>query len=663
VPSSDEIKSESSSLSEFCKDNNRYDIPLYQREYDWETTQLDEFWTDLINHIDEPETEKYFFGTVILVKENTDNHIFTIVDGQQRLSTSIIFITALRDFMDEKIKKIEEKIANLDSHENKPESEKKELVHLNDQKYDYRDDLKTLEKMIWIKNRNDEKTYQNRLSLNLYNDEFFRKVILSKKTLSEKFTELNELEKIKKKDEKIKNCYVFFYNKILEIDSSELIDPIRRIRTIWESFIDEFILTEITINNLDHAFKIFENINHKGKRLATNNLVKNKLYEIIASEYKNDRNKQMEILSQVDKNWQEMVSTLEDTRSKHATEDKFLKNYLTAFIKPTTSSDVYKRIKQEYQDQKSSIELIEQLAKMSGLFANIVKPTIDDWDEDIVDNLKSLSVMSDGALYPIILLANSYKFKPEDMRLLIRFLTKFFFRVKTVCEINFSYLEPLVNDVCIHIRKNGLSTDMNELMDMMTSKWPQYPQDDEFKIRFKTKDYANNIARYPLKEIHYHKTGKKETNTTKIKDNADVEHIMPQTLSQDWKDVIITAIVKNKKDDAIKSEQKKNPKYDLNDIKNMIEKQEFSVSEAEIDEYQSQKYKKLGNLTLLNTFKNKEILNFSFATKCKKYKTDDLDMTKKLTGYNEWDGETISQRLDDFTNDALEIWDLINNRK
>ncbi len=663
MPSSDEIKSESSSLAEFCKDNNHYEIPLYQRDYDWEITHLEEFWSDLINHVDEPETEKYFFGTVILVKENKGNYVFTVVDGQQRLTTSIIFITALRDFMDEKIQNIEEKISNIDSLENKTENDKKELDYLNDQKYEYRDDLKTLEKMIWIKGKNDEKLIQSRLSLNLYNDDFFKKEIISQKTLSEKFITLKELEKIKKKNEKVKNCYVFFHDKIQELDSDDVVDPVRRIRRIWNTFVYDFMLTEITINNLDHAYKIFENINHKGKRLATNNLVKNKLYEIIASDKKN-RDEQVELLSQVDKMWQEMVLTLEETRSKNTSEDKFLKHYLTAFKKPTKKADVYKRIKEEYTDKKSAFELIEQLSTISYDYASIVKPNVDDWDnnEDVVDNLKSLNLLSDGALYPIILLAKSYKFKSGDMKLLIKFLTKFFFRCKTVCEVNYSYIESLVNEVCIFIRENKSSTDLNAIMTMMTN-WPQYPQDDEFKVKFRTKEFKNQIARYPLKEIHYHKTGKKETNTTKIKDNADIEHIMPQTLSQDWKDEITLMVRRNKKEESVKEEQKKNPNYDLKNIKMEIEKQEFSVSEAEIDEYQAQNYQKLGNLTLLNSFKNKEILNFSFKKKCEKYKTDDLDMTKKLTEYPEWNDESITKRQDDFTDDALEIWDLINNRK
>jgi uncharacterized protein with ParB-like and HNH nuclease domain len=664
MPSTDEIKSESNSLSEFYKSNNHYQIPLHQREYDWELTQLQEFWSDLINHVDTPETEKYFFGTVILVKEISTEYVFTVVDGQQRLSTSIIFIIALRDFMDEKIQNIEEKISKLDSLEIRTQDDKRELNNLNEQKYEYRDDLKGLEKMIWIKDTNDLQSDEPRLSLNLYNYDFFKKEILTKETTSEKFTKLNELEDIKKKDEKIRNCYLFFHKKLQDIDSDTTMNSIIRIRKIWNSFVYDFMLTEITINNLDHAYKIFENINNKGKKLATNNLVKNKLYEIIASNEKS-RPKQIEILRDADILWQEMVETLEETNSANANEDKFLKHFLSAFVQPTKRSKVYSTIKEKYKDKTRAFELIEQLSKVSSDYAAIVKPDLADWfkDEDLVDNLKSLNTLGDGAVYPIILLAKSYNFGANNMKSLIRFLTKFFFRCKTICDINYSYIEPLVGDVCSYMRKGKDSTDLNELMDMMTKQWLQYPENDIFKIKFQTKDYSNVLARYPLKEIHNHNMGKKERNTTKIKDNADIEHIMPQTLNSDWVNEIKVSVKAIKKEASIKAEQKKNPKYDLKDITKMVETQEFPVSQAEVDDYHDQNYKKLANLTLLNSFKNKEIRNFSFAKKCEKYKTDDLEMTKKLVDYAEWNAESILKRQTELTEFALQIWDIVNNRK
>ena len=663
MPSSDEIKSESNSISEFCKGKNVYEIPLYQREYEWTSEHLDTFWTDLTSHVNEPDSESYFFGTVILVKENDASPRFSIVDGQQRLTTSIIFITFLRDFMDEKIQNIQKEIEILDALESKTDSQKEELEDLNENKFEYKSDLKKLELMLWTSEKNDKKQSKNRLALNLYNEKFFKEDILIKKTFSEKYVNLCEKTKIQKKDELLRDCYNFFYTKITDIEQKEK-NPIRRIRELWESFIDDFILNEITINDLDHAFKIFENINSKGKRLGTNNLVKNKLYEIIASKYKNDRDKQIEILSKVNGNWQEMVLTIEEAKNKHAKEDKFLKHYLTAFVAPTTSTQVYKQVKKNYGDPESANNFIAQLAKTSSTYADIISPNKEDWynDEDIVDDLKSIKSISDGALYPIILLCREFNFEKKEMKSIIKFLMKFFFRVKTVCSVNYSYLEPLVNDVCTYIRENKNSSDVKIIMDTMTVDWKQYPEDDEFMIRFKRKDFDNTTAKYALKEIHYYQTGSKETSTTKVKDNADVEHILPQNINH-WKDVITAAIVKNKKEEAVKTQQKNNPEFKLADIEVMVGKQKFFVSTPEIDEYKSQHYKKLGNLTLLNTFKNKEILNFSFSRKKEKYKTDNLDMTKKLDEYGQWDGEAIIKRLNDFTDDALKIWDLKNNKK
>ena len=45
----------------------------------------------------------------------------------------------------------------------------------------------------------------------------------------------------------------------------------------------------------------------------------------------------------------------------------------------------------------------------------------------------------------------------------------------------------MVGDVCSYMRKGKDSTDLNELMDMMTKQWLQYPENVIFKIKFQTK--------------------------------------------------------------------------------------------------------------------------------------------------------------------------------
>ena len=71
-----------------------FNIPKYQRAYAWEKEQLDAFVEDLENQ----DTNKdHFFGTILLQKQAPEGEfkIIDIVDGQQRITTIIIFMKLL----------------------------------------------------------------------------------------------------------------------------------------------------------------------------------------------------------------------------------------------------------------------------------------------------------------------------------------------------------------------------------------------------------------------------------------------------------------------------------------------------------------------------------------------------------------------------------------
>jgi len=69
-----------------------FEIPNYQRSYAWKEKQLKDFLDDF-SHIE--NYQKYYYGTILLQqKENCDDS-YEIVDGQQRLTTLIIFIYCL----------------------------------------------------------------------------------------------------------------------------------------------------------------------------------------------------------------------------------------------------------------------------------------------------------------------------------------------------------------------------------------------------------------------------------------------------------------------------------------------------------------------------------------------------------------------------------------
>lgn len=71
-----------------------FNIPEYQRAYAWSDVQLREFLDDLNN---QKINRSYFLGTVLFEEKGLEGNyeIIDIVDGQQRLTTIIIFMTYL----------------------------------------------------------------------------------------------------------------------------------------------------------------------------------------------------------------------------------------------------------------------------------------------------------------------------------------------------------------------------------------------------------------------------------------------------------------------------------------------------------------------------------------------------------------------------------------
>jgi hypothetical protein len=70
---------------------HRFTIPSYQRAYSWEQKQLKQLIEDLMEH---PDGTPYYFGHFIFESgENADELL--IIDGQQRLTTLVLFFSAL----------------------------------------------------------------------------------------------------------------------------------------------------------------------------------------------------------------------------------------------------------------------------------------------------------------------------------------------------------------------------------------------------------------------------------------------------------------------------------------------------------------------------------------------------------------------------------------
>ncbi len=105
------MKAEATPLLKFIKDNqkNQLVIPIYQRLYSWEKEQCKQLWDDIIKIGGDDKMDGHFIGSILYVLDgitHSDNALL-IIDGQQRLTTITLLLTALRNHLSDEVKRKE----------------------------------------------------------------------------------------------------------------------------------------------------------------------------------------------------------------------------------------------------------------------------------------------------------------------------------------------------------------------------------------------------------------------------------------------------------------------------------------------------------------------------------------------------------------------------
>lgn len=83
----------------------QFQVPLYQRTYSWTEAQLEQLWQDVLEQarlVEEERPTTHFLGSLVLAPSPQPDATFPrhlIVDGQQRLTTISLALTALRDHL------------------------------------------------------------------------------------------------------------------------------------------------------------------------------------------------------------------------------------------------------------------------------------------------------------------------------------------------------------------------------------------------------------------------------------------------------------------------------------------------------------------------------------------------------------------------------------
>ena len=96
------MKAEPEKIIDTMFDNKRqYQIPVYQRNYDWKKDNCLELFNDVITAYEKERT--HFLGTVVQVQQDEEGGLkhYIIVDGQQRMNSIYLLLKALYDKSDD----------------------------------------------------------------------------------------------------------------------------------------------------------------------------------------------------------------------------------------------------------------------------------------------------------------------------------------------------------------------------------------------------------------------------------------------------------------------------------------------------------------------------------------------------------------------------------
>ncbi|GAB0053173.1 hypothetical protein YGH029_04900 [Helicobacter pylori] len=92
------IESNDSYLRDILKDELYYQIPIYQRPYQWTEENCEKLLDDLFFNYEDDRESDYFCGSLVLILISEDSKkakTYDVVDGQQRLSTFILLVKVL----------------------------------------------------------------------------------------------------------------------------------------------------------------------------------------------------------------------------------------------------------------------------------------------------------------------------------------------------------------------------------------------------------------------------------------------------------------------------------------------------------------------------------------------------------------------------------------
>ena len=584
--------------------NVQYRIPLFQRTYSWGETQWAQLWDDILEIHGADESRTHFVGSVVTQRmpgAAGGAVKYSVIDGQQRMTTLTILLCAIRD----RARRESDRWGNLPD---------------------------MIQKSYLINEFADVPDERNKLAPTLRDAAPFQDMIDG------------EIPG----ETRIGAARRYFSRALNRPDANGAPIDLRKLVNCIASRLD---MVSITLDGNDNPNRIFESLNNTGLSLSAFDLIRNYLFMNIR-----DRRKQDEAY---EKYWYPMQEELEGLNQKPRDDHQttFFWRYLMVDGKlhERKRDAIFDEIKREIGNTSNDDSIIESLRRFhefSNYYLQVVNPNPDRRGEhkEVSIQINRLNQWGLDIAYSFLMKAVSYvesgDIPPSELAEVARMLESFVVR-RYALDSNQTGLRGLFAGMSatVDFKNNFVKSSRECLMDWRlalpseqgildldidpetysdhidnlarASNWRWgWPDDDSFiQGLVNLRLYVHNRRRRTklvLDTLEQELAGEEVVNLSCA--DITIEHIMPQTLTKEWRDTI-------------------GPNADV------VHKQWIDT---------------LGNLTL--TKNNPELGNMSFIKKKAILADDEFSLNSAIKDLDEWNAETIEQRGRELAELAAKLW-------
>ena len=466
-----QIDASEKSLDQLFSGNSTFTIPDYQRNYAWKSDQIDAFLNDVLGMIEDDDASQHFFGPIVVLEPQAGE--LSVVDGQQRLTTTVMFLAILRDL----------------------------IANLKDNKYQVGDQTLDLNFLI-VRLLKHSNFADDRFVANYQIRQIFKSYVLAtpgapnRKKMTATGLGMTPTEKTATSE--LRSAYMridrALRNWLSDIAGDEGAMK-ERLYGLLHSLTNDFRLLEIKMFSEEDAYTLFETLNDRGLRLTPSDILKSYTLQLARQ---SDEAEITDVLNR----WDTAVQTLGDFPFT-----KFLRHYLLSKqpqkVQAKTILRHFKELIQDYDKdgENGALRNLTELEEASNTYAILLGETSTHPDPEVAQAISRINLISETHrvfLLPVI----SSGFSEETVRRAVRGTEALAFRW-ILTGGNAQEIETHYQGAAMML-KAGDDSSAEVALDFLMSK---LPADDIVTTTMSTGASRKDLQMYVMRKLHLGMTG------------------------------------------------------------------------------------------------------------------------------------------------------------